>query len=235
MKGFVFDLDNTLFDRYATITKIIELNFDKIRAHINPSYDAQKCARHLCDIERLYIHSYGWVGIFEALCKTHFFNIDNIPDMQRSFAFFVDNFAKTAVAYPYTRDVLTAIRNKGYKTAMITNGHEQLQNGKIALIGIADLFDLILPSDTYAKLAGFEDAKECQKPNTYMFDYVAKQLGVCASELYYVGDSPPNDAVASAKAGYVPVWIRSQSPWSEENKFIPKLCYDTIEGLYELI
>ncbi len=234
MKGFVFDLDNTLFDRYGTITKIICENFERIRPFINPAYEAEDAAKHLCAAECVYLaDGPDWTRIYNTLVAEHFFNKDNIPEKQRCFDFILENFCKTSVNFPFTEALLTTLRNKGYKLGIITNGRKGIQNAKLDNLGLRPFFDAIITAGDYAEMmCGDETNRDYYKPNASIFEYMASLLGEKPQDLYYVGDNPVNDVLASQKAGYVPVWVRSRSPWPLENSLMPLTVKDVSELLY---
>ena len=233
MKGFVFDLDNTLFDRYATLTKVITDNYEHIKKYINPAYNAKDAAEHLCGTECRYLaDGPDWTRIYNTLVSEHFFNRENIPEKQRCFDFILVNFHKTAVNFPFTFELLKTLKAKGYKLGIITNGRDELQQRKIDLLGIRPLFDEIVTSGGFAKqMCGDELNRDWYKPNTPVFEYMAKKLGEEPKDLYYIGDNPVNDVLASKNAGYVPIWVHARSPWPLENELMPK----TVGNISELL
>ena len=235
MKGFVFDLDNTLFDRYGTLTKIMIDNFERIRPYINPAYDAKLAAEHICFSDALYNCLGSWNDIYAHLVGSHFFNAKNIPGQKEAFAFMREQFKKVAVEIPYTRELVSDIRAAGYKTGIITNGTGDVQKSKLALLNFSDLFDEIIVSGDFAKEMGDELDRTYYKPNRAIFDEMAKRLSADNSELYYVGDSPTMDMQGAVNAGYVPVWIAVRSPWCSNTLPMPKLWYRSLEGIRELI
>lgn len=231
MKGFVFDLDNTLFDRYGTLTEIMTRNYDKIKEYINPGYDLPRAIAHALHTEKLFVQEFAWRGVYEHLVEEHFFNQENTPAWEQFKDFVMGNFAKIAVAFPYAKPLLEKIRSKGYKVALLTNGTISLQQDKLRLIGLQESFDLIV----CASLKEGDTDFPIQKPDPAPFLYTAEKLGIAPEELYYVGDNPVNDILGAQAAGYVPVWIRAQSPWTRSNDQMPALCYDDVRGLEELL
>ena len=231
MKGFVFDLDNTLFDRYATLTEIITRRYEEIREYINPSYDLRRTLNHALHTEKLYVQEYAWRGVYDHLAAEHFFNADHTPDWEQFKDFVLGNFAKIAVPFPYAKPLLQKLRDRGYKVALLTNGSISLQQSKLRLIGLENSFDLIVCASNEEGDSDYP----IMKPDPSPFLYVAERLGLAPEELYYVGDNPINDILGAQAAGYVPVWIRAESPWSRPNDQMPALCYDDVCGLEELI
>lgn len=236
MKGFLFDLDNTLYDRYATLRAICENDTQRLLPWLNPGYTLEKAIEHLLHTEPLYI-PHGWTPVYEQLVKEHFFNADNTPTKKEFFSFITDGMAAVAVPFPYTVPVLTELKKQGYIVGLLTNNvHWERQYIKVDLLGIRELFDIIVVSGEYAeKMCGDRLNRKYEKPLPDIFLYTAQQLGVKPEELYYVGDNPINDVTGARNAGMVPVWIRSRSPWVLSNKEIPELCFDTVEGCLTLI
>lgn len=234
MKGFVFDLDNTLFDRYATITKVITDNFEHIRKYINPVYNAAEAAEHLCAAECRYLaDGPDWTRIYNTLVSEYFFNRDNTPEKERCFDFIIRNFHKTAINFPFTESLLKTLRARGYKLGIITNGKKGIQNAKLDLLGIRGLVDEVITAGDFAEMmCGDETERQWYKPNAPIFQYMAEKLNEKPEDLYYVGDNPINDVLASKNAGYVPVWVKSRSPWPLENGLMPVTVKDVSELLY---
>lgn len=237
MKGFVFDVDNTLFDRYATITKAITEDFERVRPYINPAYDAARAAAHLCSAEALNIYLFDWHFIYAKLTSENFFNLDRIPSYEQASGFMREWFGKTAVPLPYAEQLLKDIKAAGYKLGVITNGPDDFQKNKLRMIGVLDLFDDVLTSGAFAEQCGVSDPRDLRirKPGREIFDEEARRLGEDSGELYYVGDSPINDYVGAKKAGYVPVWLSVRSPWPQIGEPTPEIWFPALEGVRGLI
>lgn len=236
MRGFVFDLDNTLFDRYATIRKIMETNWAKLKPYINIAYDLERAYSHFIHTEALFIIEGKWEVVYDHLLTEHFFNAANTPDCAMFRAFIVDNFFKTAVPFDYAKQLLSDIHAAGYKLGIITNGHPELQYSKIKILGYDNIFDEIIVSGEFAQtMCGDYKNFDYWKPGRAIFDEMSARLNIPAGELYYVGDNPKNDVSGAENAGYVPVWIMSNGPWPYENEKVPRHRFYSIEGLRSLI
>lgn len=235
MRGFVFDLDNTLFDRYGTIRTLMLNESERIIPYINVSYDIERAIEHVIHTEPLYILG-GWEGVYEALCREHFFKAENTPKYEKVADFVRECFKKYAVPFPFTIRLLEDLRTAGYKLGIITNGDDKFQRRKIEMLGFGELFDEILTSGEFAEhMCGDERNYDYWKPNPRIFDEMARRLNIPADKLYYVGDNPLNDVRACRAAGYVPVWIKSLSPWPYSLEEMPEHSFDSIDGLRALI
>lgn len=236
MKGFLFDLDNTLYDRYGTIRAICEQFSDRLIPWLNPGYTLDKAIEHFLHTEPLYIMK-GWGKVYEQLVEEHFFCSENTPTRKEFLSFIADGMDRIAVPFPYTDPVLTELKNNGYIVGLLTNNTVwQRQYIKLDLLGMRDLFDIIVVSGEYAEqMCGDRENHTYEKPAPSIFLHTAEKLGVKPEELYYVGDNPINDITGARNAGMVPVWIRSQSPWILPDSELPEHCFDTVEGCLTLI
>ncbi len=237
MKGIVFDLDNTLYDRYGTISEFLTQGWDRAKKYINPAYTLEMAIDHLLHTESLYVHHGDWSGVYDRLIKEHFFNRDNIPEYQKFSDFAARGFENVGVNFPGIHEFLDELKKRGYKLAILTNAaDDKYQNIKLNTLGIRHHFDEIVISGEYARMmTGDPKHEDYKKPNASIFLYTAKKLGIDPSELYYVGDNPKYDVMGAYNGGYTPIWVRSRSPWSLENKYIPELIVDNVIDILDIV
>ncbi len=236
MKGFVFDLDNTLYDRYGTIGAFLKMGWDKARPYINPAYDYEKALSHICHTEALFVQS-GWRPVYEHLVSEHCFHPGNIPSFEQFYDFTFHGFYSVAVNHPYTERVLKKLKEEGYLLAIITNAVDvAYQRNKIKMLGIGHYFDRIVIAGEYSEqMCGDGQNKRYFKPEVPIFHHTAELLQAAPGELYYVGDNAFVDVKGAVDAGYEPVWISSRSPWPFADCPMPQHSFETIEGLLSLI
>ena len=222
IKGVVFDLDHTLFDRYATLTEIAPMMFEHFKKKISPGLGIEDLAVNLIYADKNYI-CFGFDEVVKYLNNSGFFRKKIKTDEFVSVLF--ECFMQVAVPFPYTNDVLEKLRSLGYKTGLITNGSGELQRAKLKLLGLEKYFDEIIICGEL----GFE------KPDPLSFKTMAELLDASPNQLLYVGDNPVNDIVPSRKVGYIPVWVKTGSPWLFRN--IQKCAFeiDTVEGIFDIL
>lgn len=238
MKGFVFDLDNTLYDRYGTIRKFMTQGYARIKPYINPAYDLEKAVDHVIHTEPLYIDG-GWEAVYAALVREHFFNSENTPSFEKMRDFAKEGFTNISVPFDGIPEFLRELKSRGYAVALLTNASDcEYQRSKLRNLGLIDCFDKIVISGAFAEMmCGDMSNREYEKPDPRIFLHTANELGLEPSELYYVGDSSVNDVMGAYGSGFTPIWVRSRSPWTLENKYLPELCVDkatdilNIEGI----
>lgn len=223
IKGIVFDLDHTLFDRYATLRNVLPYMFGELRAQINPSLTENEFVERMVAADRSDIHR-GWRYVVNMLIEQGVFlpgtEAERVLD-----CLFNRCWPLSAVPFDFTEPTLVKLRGEGYKLGLITNGVHRHQQLKIDMLGIEHLFDEII-------ICGDIDA---QKPDIKPFEEMSRRLGLPAGQLMYVGDNPRNDVDASRRAGYTPVWVRTTGSWIFDD--IARALYevDTVAELPQLV
>lgn len=221
MQGVVFDLDHTLFDRYATMKALGQDFFQAFRRNITPGLTPSQAADLWCEADRQQVHL-GWEHVL-TYGETNGLFVQ-APDLEEYRAFLLPAFCRVAVSFPFIKPTLTWLKEQGYQTGLITNGSSRVQRAKLSLLSLEPYFDQILiPSE-----------RGMQKPDPEPFWEMANLLGLPPQELAYVGDNPINDVQASRNAGYCPVWVKTTGVWVEG---IPRASWeiDTIAQLPQLL
>ena len=220
IKAAVFDLDHTLFDRYGTIKKIAPQIVSEL--NVADGVTAEIFAEELTYADKQYVHK-GWKNIHEYLVNKNMFKV--APTYDEYAGCVLKCFKTTTVKYHFAIPVLKEIKNMGIKTALITNGNPELQNFKIMSLGMRDCFDEIIISGETAY----------EKPDSRIFQLMARSLGIKTGEMLYIGDHPLNDVDGSRKAGCVPVWVKTTGTWTFPEIEKPELQVETVKEIPELI
>lgn len=217
IKAIIFDLDHTLFDRYATLREVAKnLRF---KLPVNPNLSDSDIADIMISADKLKVHR-GWDEmeryIFE---ETPLFSKKLEKYSYQNFI--LEQFHNIAVPFEFVKPMLEKFKADGYKLGVITNGRPGLQEKKINMIGLDGVFDEVIIGGQYG----------CPKPSIKPFLMMAERLKTSPNEMLYVGDNPINDVDASRKAGYIPVYVNTVGRWS-----IPEIpqCEYQIETLKEL-
>ncbi|TVY10149.1 HAD family hydrolase [Paenibacillus cremeus] len=113
-------------------------------------------------------------------------------------------------------------KQQGLCLGLITNGQTAVQQPKIDLLGIRDLFGSIIVSE----------AAGCKKPDPAIFQLALRELDVTSAEAWYVGDHPRNDVLGAASAGLCTIWKQGIHDWEHTLPVQPQA---VITGLEELI
>ena len=220
IKAVVFDLDHTLFDRYATIKKLVP----QLRKHfdLGDGITDEYFIQELSYADKHFVHK-GWEGIYNHLVSKGIFK--TLPGFAEYTEIVLRHFRHIAEKYDFSEPTLKKIKSKGYKIGLITNGSHELQYKKLGMLELTDLFDeIIVSGDT-----------PYQKPDERIFLMMAEKMGVEPSEMMYVGDHPLNDVEGSRKAGCVSVWVKTTGTWIFPEIEKPDLQIETVEELPSLL
>lgn len=216
LKAVVFDLDHTLFDRYATIRQVVPHFREQFS--INPHITDDLIYTELSWADKQFVHR-GWQEIFAHLCSKDIF--EKVPEYEEYVSFLLSWFMRVAVPYPFTNGVLQQLKDDGFLLGLITNGSHEVQSAKLQMLGIGDFFDRII-------MTGDEPYS---KPDPRIFTLMCERLGVEPREMMYVGDHPRFDVDGSRNAGCIPFWVRTTGTWIFPEIEKPDLQGDTVESV----
>ena len=110
---------------------------------------------------------------------------------------YIDFMWKHSVLKPEALDVLTRLKNEGYKVALLSNGGSKSQHDKINAVDLPRHFDEVIVTGDY----------DCSKPDPRIYEIMADKLGVKCEECIYIGDTFSTDILGAIRANMVPVWI----------------------------
>lgn len=207
IKGVVFDLDHTLFDRYATLRTVLPEMYKRMRENIPQDLSLDDFIDKFIKMEKKHIYN-GWTYTGEKLVEHGVF-INGTKGQDVWKCLFTYCWPLAAVKYPFTEPMLEKLHDMGLKIGILTNGEHRLQMTKLNLLNIEPFVDeIVISGDVGA-----------QKPDSKPFKVISEKIGISPEELLYVGDNPLNDVEGSRNAGYTPVWVKTIGDW----------CFDDIE------
>lgn len=215
--GVIFDLDETLVDRYAALTR----------------YAAA-----------LWREQGGLVGLDEAQFLARFHELDNRGRTPRKLFFsnftaqvmpqfsaaeFGEHFFDGAWAEPLlfadAVEVLTMLRARGYRVGIISNGSQRPQSAKIRNSPLRELVDTFLVSESVG----------VKKPDPAIFAAMADSLALDVGRSWFVGDDPVADVIGAARSGFQAVWLERYTPWpiDEARAYVARI--ETLSALRSII
>jgi putative hydrolase of the HAD superfamily len=194
LKAVLFDLDDTLHDKSATL-----------RAVSNSQYLAASLAR-------LGVDEHAWQESFVELNNLRIEKSEVFARLAKSFALppvlqaslledFDNNLGKLAVPFPGAVDLLQACKGRGLKTAIVTNGRDAFQRSKIAGMGLTALVDAVATSGAFGS----------KKPDLAIFHYCLDALKVEPGEAAFVGDDLEADIEPAVAIGMRAIWKSTQT------------------------
>ena len=111
-------------------------------------------------------------------------------------------FAGALRAFDDALQALTACRDRGLATGLVTNSSAAYTAGKLALAGLADAVEEL----TCAVVT--KDTLGVGKPAPEVFHHACTLLGLEPHEVVYVGDELDVDTCAALRAGLAAAWLR---------------------------
>lgn len=193
IKAVLFDLDQTLLDRNASIGRFLDVQWLNHKA-------LQTVA--LGDFKRRFfeLDANGRVWkdfVYSALVRE--FDIPSLKPRDLE-ADYVSGLCDHASLFPDVLVMLTALRLGGMKLGIITNGRVDMQTSMIEASGLGSLMDVVLISE----------AERIKKPDPRLFNRALERLGISASETVFVGDNPVADIAGAYAVGMRTVWKQNE-------------------------
>ncbi len=204
-RGVVFDLDETLIDRQASIA-LYGLQFHK---------DFRQCITQ--DVESFLATFLGLDGNGYVPRETFFEHLANCvghPDVPAAAV------AEHFFAHAWTAPIPMAgaialcerLRASGVLIGVVTNGGSRNQRRKLENSGLHPLIDQILISQEVG----------VKKPQPAIFLEVCARLDIQPRHSWFVGDHPEFDIAGAKHVGFRTVWLKRGLPWPESLA----RCYD---------
>ncbi len=100
-------------------------------------------------------------------------------------------------AFPDALPVLAELRDRGYRTGLITNGETGLQRWKLLQTGLAGFLDPVVTSQEVGR----------SKPDPAVFREAARRAAVEPEQCWMVGDLPHADVAGALASGMTAVWV----------------------------
>jgi putative hydrolase of the HAD superfamily len=110
---------------------------------------------------------------------------------------FLDALPTRRILFPYTIEILTYLRNKGYQLHLITNGFEKTQHSKLQYSGLSGYFGEVITSEGSNSL----------KPHKEIFEYAFRKTGADPAGSIMLGDSIEVDIQGAMNAGIDQVYV----------------------------
>lgn len=189
VKVVAFDLDDTLVQEVLFIKSGIR----DIASYIHKMYPKLPYMRIVGCMDAALMTRRNHYAALESLFKEY--EIYDSVDMNGIVDHFRNHIPDPSIYHPAPSiiEALKELKQKGIKTALITDGRSQTQRNKIKAAGLYSFFD---DSDI---LISEETGHDKYEP--YNFLYIMKKYEG-AEEFHYVGDNPKKDFLHPSKLGW---------------------------------
>jgi putative hydrolase of the HAD superfamily len=194
-KAILFDLDDTLTDRKATLKRFAIQYLEDFGSHLE--MDVEVLA---LELEKADGGGYRpRPEMFQILLETVPWKI--APTQDEFLTYWINTFPRLALPMPGMLETLTTLKSRGFKLGIITNGQSFQQQSKIDALEVRGLFSTILVSAEVG----------IKKPDARIYQLALEHLQLPAKDVWMVGDHALNDVLGAQAAGLTGVWLRHET------------------------
>ena len=191
-RAVLFDLDNTLHDRDAGVAAFLRTQHAALDLPI--PFEAWR-ARFVA-LER---RGRVWKDVvYRDLVAG--FGLDHDP--AALLADYEAGFAGHVVPFGNPRETLRTLRERGWRTGIVSNGRAAFQRATLGALGIDDLIDTVIISAEV----------DLRKPDPAIFRLALDRLGCEAGASWFVGDDPEADVAGARGVGMQALWFQPGEP-----------------------
>jgi len=213
VKGVLFDLDGTLFDRDSAVRAACAAQyraFEGVLGGIEPE-------RYVARLVELDDHGHADKRtVFGTLVRE--LGLDSALGDTLA-GHFREVYPTVGAPFPDALSTLRELRERGFAIGLVTNGGAEAQAAKVRRLGLEPFLDATLISER----------EGLRKPDHRLFELALSRIGVAAEHAWHVGDHPMADVAGAHAAGITAVW-RYVPYWPE-----PACQAFTIHQLSELL
>lgn len=211
----LFDLDETLLDRTASLTAFLADQHERFGAVLGGVDLEAWRARFLALDAR---GSVKKSKVYPALLA----EFGGDPSAEALLADYLEACCRYARPFAGMSETLRALRARGKRLAVVSNGETVFQGRHVSALALETLVDAVLVSQT----------EGLRKPDPALFHRAAEHLGVAPADCLFVGDNPTADILGAAGAGMRTAWFRCGQTWPGD---LPPNPGPTIEALEEVL
>ena len=210
----IFDLDDTLYpERRFALS-----GYAAVAAQVADGTGIPADAVYRFLVQRF--RRAGRDGLLQALCAAFALPVADIPGYVETI-----RTHPPRLRYPSrSRAVLAALRGRGHRLGVLTNGLPSTQRGKIAALGLRRDVDAIV----YA-----QECAPAGKPARACFTTALGRLGVAAPRAVFVGDHPEKDIAGARAAGLHTVWLPGRATRVDAGPDAVAGCIDDVPALVD--
>lgn len=203
-RHLLFDLDHTLWDFEANAKATLQELHVALQLENKGVDDFERFHKnYIAHNEKLWErYRNGYIRQDELRIKRMWlalldFKISDEELAKELSARFMDLLPTRTILFPYTKEILQYLKDKGYSLHLVTNGFEQTQQNKLMYSGLRPFFTEIITSEGSGSL----------KPNKEIFQFALDKCCAAASECIMIGDNVEVDIIGAMNAGIDQVYV----------------------------
>ena len=201
-QAILFDLDNTLTNRQASITVFAQQFFnDFLNRHNMSQVDDIMPIIHDADGGGYRPLDARW-----RMLQDHVLWIDT-PSIDELRDYWYTHLGQCAIGVGDLHETLSVLRERAIRLGIITNGPTGLQNATTDTLNIRQYMDCVVVSET----VGIE------KPDARIYEVALNTINQSVKDVWFVGDNPATDLLGGYRLGMTTVWIQGHHEWNDES------------------
>ena len=195
----LFDLDQTLLDRTVSLDGFLDQQYSRFSKRIGaPGLEAWR-SRFVSLDQNGHVHK---ALVYKALLADFGGDAHAAADLLADYR---QRSCEHARGFPGMAQTLAALRGRGLKLGIVSNGETDFQMRNIKALGLEGMVDAILISE----------AEGLRKPDAAIFFRAAERVGATPEECLFVGDNPEADILGAYGAGMKTAWFNAGAVWPE--------------------
>jgi putative hydrolase of the HAD superfamily len=197
IKAVLFDLDGTLLDRATSLKAFLTEQHTRLAVRLGAANLETWRSRFLALDQNGHVHkSIVYPAILREFGGDPMAGADLFED-------YLQRCCQHSRGFPGMARTLSALRARGLKLGIVTNGETVFQMKNIKALGLEALLDAILISE----------AEGLRKPDPALFHRAADRLGTRPDQCLFVGDNPEADILGAHGAGMKTAWFNHNAVW----------------------
>jgi HAD superfamily hydrolase (TIGR01549 family) len=213
IKGLLFDIDDTLFNRRLVFQDWLDHFARDIMG-----FNSVSALAHIKD-EAGRINGSGYGSKKEL--------IEIPPPLKSEYDDVIayEEFVRLTRLGDDAGELLTELDRRSIPYGIVSNGGSR-QVDKIQRLGLYVRVKCVFVSSVFGQ----------EKPDQSIFIAAARCIEVAPTNILFVGDHPVNDIAGANSCGMMTAWLHNDQPWADELLGIkPTLVIDTLNDLIPLI
>ena len=186
--NILFDLDDTLYDKSASLRKCGNALWGNFlaKAEIDRVQFVELFLQENCIIQPK-------MAVFQKLAEAF-----AIPESleREMLSVFDHTFHEYSQRFEYVLESFDFLKSLGVKIGCVTNGRDFFQRNKISALGLESYFDVILTSGEFG----------VKKPDHRIFLAALKAIDADPLTCVFVGDSLQADILPAKELGMITIW-----------------------------
>ncbi len=199
IKAVLFDLDGTLLDRASSLKAFLDEQHKRFAHRLGAADLETWRSRFVMLDQNGHVHK---ALVYKALLAEFGGDAEAEADLLADYR---QRCCEHARGFAGMANSPEALRGKGLKLGIVTNGETDFQMRNIKALGLEGMVDAILISE----------AEGLRKPDAAIFFRAAERVGARPEQCLFVGDNPEADILGAHRAGMKTAWFNSGAVWPE--------------------